>query len=258
MAFCGGSDLLFQSVVAPAHVVSRPHGVSRVQGGFACQPSTLWRPKVAVLVVRRRFTWLLGGLGGCAEGCFRLVPNSVVPVALAGEGLVIPTRPCSRGSLPLLPSARGSSSRELSVGRFAETAVAPRVVNSSESECCELLYLMHISLDYFFEPFRVFRSVGGDANFGVPGGGPRGCVLVAVCGPVALRLLTRRGGPSRSGCRGLKAQAGYPFPLSLLFFPFPSSPAVERLPSGDRSAVVPEGSWRHRGTCLERGGGGQL
>ncbi|MQL74243.1 hypothetical protein Taro_006599 [Colocasia esculenta] len=34
--------------------------------------------------------------------------------------------------------------------------------------------------------------------------------------PVVLRLLTRRGGPSRSRCQGLKAQAGYPFPLSLL------------------------------------------
>ncbi|MQL71606.1 hypothetical protein Taro_003907 [Colocasia esculenta] len=45
---------------------------------------------------------------------------------------------------------------------------------------------------------------------------PWGRVLVAVCRPVALRLLTRRGGPSRSGCRGLKAQIGYPFPLSLL------------------------------------------
>ncbi|MQL70168.1 hypothetical protein Taro_002478 [Colocasia esculenta] len=62
------------------------------------------------------------------------------------------------------------------------------------------------------------------------------------------------GGPSRSGCRGLKAQVGYPFPLSFLFFSFPSSPAVERLPSGDRSMVAPAGSWRHRGACVERGG----
>ncbi|MQL90992.1 hypothetical protein Taro_023600 [Colocasia esculenta] len=48
-----------------------------------------------------------------------------VPTALAGEGLVIPTGPCSQGSPPLLPSTRGSSSRELGVGRVAETAVAP-------------------------------------------------------------------------------------------------------------------------------------
>ncbi|MQM15853.1 hypothetical protein Taro_048808, partial [Colocasia esculenta] len=83
----------------------------------------------------------------CVEGCFRSVSDSVgfcgsrfpvfgVPAALAGEGLVIPTRPCSRGSPPLHLSARGSSSRELGVGRVAE----------------------------------VFGSVGGDANFGVPGG----------------------------------------------------------------------------------------
>ncbi|MQM06062.1 hypothetical protein Taro_038882, partial [Colocasia esculenta] len=60
---------------------------------------------------------------------------------------------------PLLPSARGSSSRELGVGRVAEVAVAPCVVSSSESKCCELL------------------SVGGDANFRVSGGGPRGRVI---------------------------------------------------------------------------------
>ncbi|MQL75477.1 hypothetical protein Taro_007846 [Colocasia esculenta] len=40
--------------------------------------------------------------------------------------------------------ARGSSSRELSVGRVAEAAVAPCVVNISESKCCELLYLSEL------------------------------------------------------------------------------------------------------------------
>ncbi|MQL94751.1 hypothetical protein Taro_027406 [Colocasia esculenta] len=49
--------------------------------------------------------------------------------------------------------------------------------------------------------------------------------------------------PSRSGCQGLKAQAIYPFPLSLHFFPFPSSPAVGRLPSDDQSMVASAGSW---------------
>ncbi|MQL84814.1 hypothetical protein Taro_017325 [Colocasia esculenta] len=38
-----------QFVVAPASVVSQPGGVSRVQGGSACGPSTLWRSEVAVL-----------------------------------------------------------------------------------------------------------------------------------------------------------------------------------------------------------------
>ncbi|MQM18143.1 hypothetical protein Taro_051129, partial [Colocasia esculenta] len=72
--------------------------------------------------------------GGLRWPCLR------VPAALAGEGLVIPTGPCSRGSSPLLSSARGSSLRELGVGRVAEAVVAPCVVSSSESECCELLY----------------------------------------------------------------------------------------------------------------------
>ncbi|MQL73513.1 hypothetical protein Taro_005850, partial [Colocasia esculenta] len=59
---------------------------------------------------------------------------------------------------------------------------------------------------------------------------------------VASMLLTRWGGPSHSGCRGLKALAGYPFPLSLLFLPFPSSPALGRLPSDDPSVEQPASS----------------
>ncbi|MQL68062.1 hypothetical protein Taro_000351, partial [Colocasia esculenta] len=50
------------------------------------------------------------------------------------------------------------------------------------------------------------------------------------------------GSPSRSGCHGLKALAGYPFLLSLLFFPFPSSSALGRLPSGDPSMERPASS----------------
>ncbi|MQL74302.1 hypothetical protein Taro_006663 [Colocasia esculenta] len=101
------------SVVAPVGVVL---DLVRIQGlgGSTCGPLTRWR---------------------CAEHCFRFVPDSVVPAALAGEGPVIPTRPCSRGSPPLLLSARGSSSRELGVRRVAEVAVAPCVVSSSKSEC---------------------------------------------------------------------------------------------------------------------------
>ncbi|MQL72521.1 hypothetical protein Taro_004859 [Colocasia esculenta] len=63
---------------------------------------------------------------------------------------------------------------------------------------------------------------------------------------VAGVFITRRGGPLRSGCRGLKALASYPFPLSLLFFPFPSSPAMGRLPSGDLGVERPAargGAW---------------
>ncbi|MQL87601.1 hypothetical protein Taro_020151 [Colocasia esculenta] len=43
-----------QSVVAPACVVSRPRGVSRVLSGSECGPSTLWRSEVAVLVLGAR------------------------------------------------------------------------------------------------------------------------------------------------------------------------------------------------------------
>ncbi|MQM19295.1 hypothetical protein Taro_052296, partial [Colocasia esculenta] len=96
-----------QPVIAPACVASRPGSVSGARGGSACGPSTL-----------------------CAEHCFRFVPDSVgfcgssvcattsfpifgVPTALAGEGLVIPTGPCSRGSPPyflqLGARCRGSS-----------------------------------------------------------------------------------------------------------------------------------------------------
>ncbi|MQL93760.1 hypothetical protein Taro_026411, partial [Colocasia esculenta] len=45
---------------------------------------------------------------------------------------------------PLLPSARGSSSWELGVRRVAKVVVAPCIVSSSESECCELLYLRFV------------------------------------------------------------------------------------------------------------------
>ncbi|MQL98205.1 hypothetical protein Taro_030909 [Colocasia esculenta] len=78
---------------------------------------------------------------------------STVPAALAGEGLVIPTGPCSQGSLPLLPSSWGSSSRELGVGWVAEAAMVPCAVNSSESECCELLYLSESRVLFKFSTY---------------------------------------------------------------------------------------------------------
>ncbi|MQL81609.1 hypothetical protein Taro_014079 [Colocasia esculenta] len=131
-------------MVASACVVSRPHGVSGVQGGSACGPSTLWRSEVAVLVVRCRSHLVVAWS--------QRFPIFGVPAALAGKGLVIPTGPWSRGPLPLLPSARGSSSRELSVGRVAEATVAPCVVSNSESECCELLYLSELRVTISSNP----------------------------------------------------------------------------------------------------------
>ncbi|MQM03037.1 hypothetical protein Taro_035813 [Colocasia esculenta] len=71
-----GSVLGCQSVVAPTCMASRPGGVSRVRGGSACGPSTLWR---------------------CAEGCFRYVPDSIrfcrsrvcVLTLVGGRGIVL-------------------------------------------------------------------------------------------------------------------------------------------------------------------------
>ncbi|MQL89471.1 hypothetical protein Taro_022049 [Colocasia esculenta] len=107
----------------------------------------------------------------------QLSSTMLVPAALAGEGLVIPTEPCSRGSPPLLPSARGSSSRELGVRRVAEVAVAPCVVSSSESSCSRLFkfstYLTRLILltlpDLWIRGWR--------REFRAPGGGPGGRVI---------------------------------------------------------------------------------
>ncbi|MQM06133.1 hypothetical protein Taro_038953 [Colocasia esculenta] len=73
------------------------------------------------------------------------------PRGVSGAVLFVGPRPCGgignpywalfARLTPLLPSARGSSSRELGVGRVAEAAVASCVVSSIKSECCELLYL---------------------------------------------------------------------------------------------------------------------
>ncbi|MQL91224.1 hypothetical protein Taro_023830 [Colocasia esculenta] len=62
-----------------------------------------------------------------------------VPAALAGEGLVIPTRPCSRGS-PLNFLQLGARHRGCSVSDGLRRRLWRRVVvSSSESERCELL-----------------------------------------------------------------------------------------------------------------------
>ncbi|MQM17081.1 hypothetical protein Taro_050048, partial [Colocasia esculenta] len=100
------------------------------------------RPQLGQASVMRSFLWCsvaaLSRSSGEVRGRSQLASREgvAVPAALAGEGLVIPTGPCSRGSLPLLSLARGSSSQELGVGRFAETTVASCAVSSSESECC--------------------------------------------------------------------------------------------------------------------------
>ncbi|MQM12667.1 hypothetical protein Taro_045586 [Colocasia esculenta] len=94
-----GPILGCQPMMAPACVASRPGGVSGVRGGSACEPST-----------------------------FR------VPAALAGEALVIPTGPCSRGSPPYFLQL-GARCRGSSVSDGLQRWMWHRVVvSSSESE----------------------------------------------------------------------------------------------------------------------------
>ncbi|MQL94718.1 hypothetical protein Taro_027374 [Colocasia esculenta] len=105
------------SVVAPVGVVP---DLVRVQGlgGSACGPSTRWRSEVAVLAFH-----VFG-----------------VPAALVGEGLVIPTGPCSRGSPPYFLQL-GARRRGSSVSDGLRRRLWRRVVvSSSESKCCELWY----------------------------------------------------------------------------------------------------------------------
>ncbi|MQL96327.1 hypothetical protein Taro_029003 [Colocasia esculenta] len=66
-----------QFVVALACVGSRPHGVSGVRNDLCCRLSTLWRSEVAMFVVGRCSRLIACDLGGCAEGCRRVVADSV-------------------------------------------------------------------------------------------------------------------------------------------------------------------------------------
>ncbi|MQM12276.1 hypothetical protein Taro_045192 [Colocasia esculenta] len=98
------------------------------------------------------------------ETCFRVVPDSV---GFCESRTGNPYSALFARLTPLLLSVRGSSSRELGVGRVVEAAVPPCAVSSSESECCELLYPSELRVVLC----KFSGSVGGDKNFGVPGGG---------------------------------------------------------------------------------------
>ncbi|MQM10511.1 hypothetical protein Taro_043402 [Colocasia esculenta] len=69
------------------------------------------------------------------------------------------------------PWSPSSSSQELGIGRFLEAAVVLCAVSSSESECCELLYVSELRVVLC----KFSGSEGGGVNFGVPGGGSGGC-----------------------------------------------------------------------------------
>ncbi|MQL69786.1 hypothetical protein Taro_002070 [Colocasia esculenta] len=112
--------------MAPTYVASRPGGVSG-------------RSEEAVLAVRRRSHLVVPWSRQLSSvvSCFG------VPAALAGEGLVIPTGPCSRGSPPYFLQLgalhRGSSVSDGMLRRLWRRVVA----SSSESERCELLTVSH-------------------------------------------------------------------------------------------------------------------
>ncbi|MQL83696.1 hypothetical protein Taro_016191 [Colocasia esculenta] len=135
-----------------------------VRSGSACGPSTLWRSEEAVLVVRRRSHLVAArGLGSCCCGCVPRVRIAGVKATcqvsrspeaparathgLAPVGLSEVFSYCSgRGRTgnpywalfarltPLLPSARGSSSRELGVGRVVEAGLEVQWMKKVEKE----------------------------------------------------------------------------------------------------------------------------
>ncbi|MQL95747.1 hypothetical protein Taro_028412 [Colocasia esculenta] len=76
---------------------------------------------------------------------------------------------------PLLPSARGSSSGSSVSDGLRRRLWRRVVVSSSESECCELLYPSELRVVFC----KSSGSVGGGVTFGVPGGGPKGRVVIA-------------------------------------------------------------------------------
>ncbi|MQL93654.1 hypothetical protein Taro_026301 [Colocasia esculenta] len=119
-----------QPVMAPACVAPRPDGVSTVPGGSACVLSTASTLCLTLLV----------SAGVVCVARPRLVVVALrFLAALASEGLVIPTGPCSRGSPPYflqLGARRRGSSMSDGLRRRLWRRI---VVSSSESERWELL-----------------------------------------------------------------------------------------------------------------------
>ncbi|MQM06282.1 hypothetical protein Taro_039103 [Colocasia esculenta] len=146
------SSSLFRGGEVGARLASRGHGrhvplLAASGGGL-----------VAVVVMR--FPHDASKYDSCAEGCFRIVPDSV---------------------------ARGSSSRELSVERVAEAVVALCVVSSSEIECSELLYRseLRVVLCKFSgssDPWVAMRTSGSLAGVREVGS----LQLVSECGSIEI------------------------------------------------------------------------
>ncbi|MQM19679.1 hypothetical protein Taro_052687 [Colocasia esculenta] len=183
-----GSVCGCQFVVASVCMASRPCGLSGVLGGSACGPSTLWRSEVAEFAVRRHSHLVVPWSQKVYRGLLLL---GVRLRWFLRESCVWPDlgwwswRCTNLFRWLVVPCCRGSSLRELGVGRVAEAVVAPCVVSSSESECCELLYPSELRV--------VFCKSSGSSDLWVatrtsgPGGGLEG--RVATVGAVLLVVI---------------------------------------------------------------------
>ncbi|MQM23686.1 hypothetical protein Taro_056753 [Colocasia esculenta] len=128
-----------QSVVASACVASRPRGVSRVRSGSVCQPLTLWRSKVAVLVV-------FGSVGGDANFG---VPGGGPGGRAITVGVRLPCKFCVR-------TAVGCS------------CCCVACVASVVSRCVHAV-VVRLVLDSLAVIFPVWRTVAGKSSLGLAG-----------------------------------------------------------------------------------------
>ncbi|MQL68611.1 hypothetical protein Taro_000896, partial [Colocasia esculenta] len=148
VCFCGGSDLLFCGGEAGARLASREHGrhvplLAASGSGLVVVvvttfPSVIHCPSLhggCSLAFRSPF------LGASLWWHLHVWFPDLAVCSGSEVVLLVGPRPCGGLRCPCL---WGSSSRELGVGWVAETTVVSCVVSSSESECCELLYLSEL------------------------------------------------------------------------------------------------------------------
>ncbi|MQM09130.1 hypothetical protein Taro_041995, partial [Colocasia esculenta] len=133
---------------------------------------------------RGRRVPLLAASGGGLVAIVVAMFSSVIccPSLHGGYSLVVPTFPWASLALDLVEAHPPPYFLQLGAPRhgslvsdgFAKAAVAPCVVSSSGSECCELLYPSELRVVIC----KFSGSVGDDANFRVYGGGPGGRVVI--------------------------------------------------------------------------------
>ncbi|MQM03231.1 hypothetical protein Taro_036009 [Colocasia esculenta] len=126
-------------------------------------------PQLGKAVVVHAFLWCSVVALSCSSGEFVVAPACAAsrPRSVSRVQGGSACGPSTLGRTEVVVLALLLLWPDLSVRRVAETTVAPCVVSSSESECCELLYL------------------SGGANFGVPGTVREVGSLQLVCGFLA-------------------------------------------------------------------------